>query len=444
MLNNLPTTIINFSLITLSIIIGLTCIYIFNHKKFKSRLLCDLNDLSQKISSFLLLGNERNRAAEDLREQITRFLLEHKDSQAKQRAQFDEHQIKNLKLLTESLQLGMHGVREQIVTLLQTKTDDIGKSVDKLTQETKQQLKEISGQVEKRLSEGFEKTTATFTDVVKRLALIDEAQKRITELSSNVVSLQEILTDKQARGAFGEIQLENLIRNVLPAEHFSFQHSLANHNRVDCMLFLPQPTGSIAIDAKFPLESYQRLSDQTTSEAERHQARQQLRQDIRTHLQDIATKYIVPDETADFALMFIPAEAIFAEVHSHYPDLVELSHRSRVFMVSPSTMMALVTTAGAILKDAATRKQIHIIQKHLGALSKDFERFQKRMDNLAKHVGQAHVDVQEVQQSSQKISSHFNKIENVELDGLEGLGKLGWTSEKALEETMQSTRTDAS
>lgn len=404
--------------------IGLTVRMFFANRRSSNNLQATFQELEQKLSSFLLLGNERNRTTDELREQITRFLLEHKDSQAKQRAQFDEHQIKNLKLLTESLQSGINGVREQIVAFLQTKTDDLGKRVDKLTQETGQQLKEISSQVDKRLNEGFEKTTATFTDVVKRLALIDEAQKRITDLSTNVVSLQEILTNKQARGAFGEIQLETLVRNVLPAEHFSFQHSLSNKTRVDCMLFLPPPHGDIGIDAKFPLESYQLSTDASASEDERQQARQRLRQDIRTHLQDIATKYIVPNETAGFALMFIPAEAIFAEIHSNYPDLVALSHRNHVFMVSPSTMMAVVTTARAILKDDATRKQIHIIQKHLGALSKDFVRFQKRMDNLARHVDQAHTDVQEVQQSSHKISSHFSKIENVELDGLDGIEML--------------------
>jgi DNA recombination protein RmuC len=289
------------------------------------------------------------------------------------------------------------------------------KQVDKLVNENNQRLKEISGQVEKRLTEGFEKTTATFADVLKRLALIDEAQKKITELSTNVVSLQEVLVDKRSRGVFGEVQLTALIRNVLPETHFAFQHTLSNQRRADCILFLPDPTGNIVIDAKFPLESYRTLCDQQISAVERKLAEQQFRQDIRKHIQDIAEKYIISAETADGAMMFIPAEAVFAEIHAHFPDLVEEAHRARVWLVSPTTLMAVLTTARAVIKDAATRKQINIIQEHLIALSKDFERFQQRMDNLARHIEQAHQDVEQVHKSSQKISQRFIKIERVEL-----------------------------
>lgn len=349
--------------------------------------------------------DERNNSNENLRESISRFSLE-----------FNEHQLKNLKSIIESLQNGMGEIRNQINLTLKNHTEDLGKRVDKLTSETNQQLKEISGQVEKRLSEGFEKTTATFTDVVKRLALIDEAQKRITELSTNVVSLQEILNDKRSRGAFGEIQLEALIRNVIPSEHFAMQHTLSNNARVDCMLFLPEPTGNVAIDAKFPLESYQRLLDNTLADSERKSTEQQFRFDIKKHINDVATKYILPGETSDGALMFIPAEAIFAEIHAHYPDLVEHSHKQKVWIASPTTLMAILTTARAALKDAATKKQVNIIQKHLIDLAKDFERFQDRMDKLADHIKQANVDAEQVQISSKKISGRFGKIEKVELE----------------------------
>lgn len=380
-----------------------------------------LQELRQQLDALHLLFTERSRANEEMRDGVMRFMMEQQQEQHKQRAAFDEHQLSNLKLLIESLQNGMNGIRTQIVALLQANTDDLSKRVDKLTLATQQQLKEISGQVEKRLSEGFDKTTATFTDVVKRLALIDEAQKKIVELSGNVIGLQEILTDKRSRGAFGEVQLEALIRNVLPAEHFALQHVFNDGKRVDCMLFLPPPTGNIAIDAKFPLESYQRLSDYTLSDAERQVAAQQFRQDIRRHIKDISEKYIVEGETAAGALMFIPAEAVFAEIHAHYPELVEFSHHAKVWLVSPTTMMAILTTARAVLKDAATRQQIHIIQKHLVDLAKDFERFQERMDKLAQHIKQAHTDVDQVHQSSRKISSRFNKIEQVEIGALEKL-----------------------
>jgi DNA recombination protein RmuC len=332
------------------------------------------------------------------------------------RTNFDKHQLETLKALQDSVQKSMNDVREQIVVVLAQNTQNVGQRLDKLTVETNDRLKEISGQVEKRLAEGFEKTTATFTDVLKRLALIDEAQKRITELSNNVVSLQEVLSDKRSRGAFGEVQLSALIRNVMPENSFSFQYTLNNDKRVDCILFLPEPTGNIAIDAKFPLESYQKMMDISLAETERRSAEQQFRIDLKKHIQDIATKYIVPEQTSDGAIMFIPAEAVFAEIHAHYPDIVDHAHKARVWLTSPTTMMAILTTARAVLKDADTRKQVHKIQEHLGGLAKDFDRFQKRMDTLAKHIEQAHDDVKDVNTSASKITSKFKKIEQVELD----------------------------
>lgn len=278
-----------------------------------------------------------------------------------------------------------------------------------------ERLKDITLHVEKRLNEGFEKTTSTFTDIVKRLALIDDAQKKLTELSSNVVSLQEILIDKRSRGAFGEMQLKNLVENMLPAENCSFQHTLSNGSRADCMLFLPEPTGNIVIDSKFPLENYQLMTNYESSEMDKKKAQQAFRQDIKTHINDIASKYIIPGQTSDGAVMFIPAEAVFAEIHAHFPDLVEYAQRLNVWLASPTTLMAVLTTARAVLKDHATKKHIHIIQEHLRLLSNDFGRFENRMDNLAKHIDQAHQDVQKVHTSAKKITNRFAEIEKVDI-----------------------------
>jgi len=341
-----------------------------------------------------------------------------KESLAKQ---ISTGQLENLKNIQDSLRKGIADVRTQVTENLKYHTELLEKRFEKLTQSTDQRLKEISGQVEKRLTEGFEKTTATFTDVIKRLALIDEAQKKITELSTNVVSLQEILSDKRSRGAFGEVQLSALINNILPETNYKLQYTLNNGKRVDCMLFLPEPTGKVAVDAKFPLESYRLLSKNGISNVERRAAEQQFKIDLRKHLQDIASKYIIEGETSDGAVMFIPAEAIFAEIHAHYPGIVEESHRLHVWMVSPTTMMAILTTARAVIKDAATRKQVHIIQEHLTYLAKDFDRFQKRMDNLGRHIEQAHQDVNDVNTSAKKITSRFNKIENVQLEQIEAV-----------------------
>ncbi|WP_267256821.1 DNA recombination protein RmuC [Coxiella endosymbiont of Ornithodoros maritimus] len=372
--------------------------------------------VDQTLHQELLIIQDRLKQWDEQRNFIQSLIQQQQKEQTKQRQRFDEYQIKSLKLIQDSLIQNMQSIREQVSATLTDHTENLGKRVDKLTSETQERLKEISGQVDRRLTEGFEKTTETFTDVVKRLTIIDEAQKKITELSTNVVSLQEVLSDKRSRGAFGEVQLSSLIRNMLPESHYALQHTLTNNKRCDCILFLPEPTGNIVIDAKFPLESYQQIHNEKLSESERAQAEKQFRSDIRKHIRDIAEKYIVPGETAEGAVMFIPAEAVFAEIHAHYPDLIEIAHKSRVWLVSPTTMMAILTTARAVLKDAATRKQVHIIQEHLIMLSKDFDRFQDRMDKLAHHIGLAHEDVSKVHKSSQKITSRFNKIEKVELD----------------------------
>lgn len=345
----------------------------------------------------------------ELREELRAILAEHGN-------RFEQRQGEAQQKLSESLQTGMTNIQKQVGEHLSRYSDDLGKRMEGLTQQTDKRLQEISGQVEKRLTEGFEKTTATFSDIIKRLALIDEAQKKITELSSSVVSLQEVLSDKRSRGAFGEVQLSALVDNVLPRESYRLQYTLTNGKIADCVLFMPEPTGMIAIDAKFPLESYRRMTDFEISELERKQAEKQFKQDIQKHIQDIAERYIIPGTTSDGAVMFIPAEAIFAEIQAHHPDLVERAHKARVWMVSPTTLWATLNTARTVLKDAATREQVHIIQEHLGYLGKDFDRFQKRMDDLARHIKQAHEDVDNVNRSAKKITSRFEKIERVELE----------------------------
>lgn len=334
------------------------------------------------------------------------------------RQQTKQHDLQTLKILQDTLQQGMQETRQTVKEALNDYANDLGKRVEGLTLTTDTRLKEINQQVEKRLAAGFEKTTETFSDVIKRLAMIDAAQKKITELSNNVMSLQDILNDKRSRGAFGEVQLSALIRNVIPEANYSFQHSFSNGKRADCVLFLPDPTGNVAIDAKFPLENFRIMMDPSASDLAHKQAEQQFKIDIKKHIQDIAEKYIIPSETSDGAMMFIPAEAVFAEIHSHYPELVELAQRSKVWMVSPTTLMAVLTTARAVLKDAATKEQVHIIQKLLQTLSGDFERFQKRMDNLTRHITQAHDDIAEVHTSAKKITQRFEQIEQVELDDI--------------------------
>lgn len=331
-----------------------------------------------------------------------------------QRQQLQKLQQEQLLQILQKISETQQSARLELSKNLQQQAQLLAEQVKQLTLSVDQRLKDIAGQVERRLADGFEKTNQTFTDIVKRLALIDDAQKKITELSTNVVSLQEVLADKRSRGAFGEVQLTALIRNVLPEQHFALQHTLSNGRIADCMLFLPKPSGDIAIDAKFPLESYKRMTDPTLGAEERKLAQRQFKQDIKKHINDIADKYIIANETADGAIMFLPAEAIFAELHAYHADLVEEAYRRRVWLTSPTTLMAVLTTARSVLKDDATRRQVHLIQEHLLKLADDFSRFRGRFDNLAKHIDQAAVDVKQIHTSAHKISNRFSQIEQVE------------------------------
>ena len=291
----------------------------------------------------------------------------------------------------------------------------LAETTQALTAKIDERLEQISGKVNQRLDEGFKKTNETFTSVMTRLATIDEAQKKIETLTGSVVSLQELLGDKRSRGAFGEVQLEAIVRNALPATAFEFQYTFARGVRADCVLKLPAPTGLVAIDSKFPLENYERMfldGAQRGSPAA-------FKADVRKHVDDIAAKYIIPGETSEGAVMFVPAEAVFAEIHARHRDVVEYAQNKRVWITSPTTLMAILTTAQSVIRSVETRKQIHIIKDELNKLGADFGRFQSRMDNLARHIEQAKNDVDDVHVSSRKISERFARIERVELDPVE-------------------------
>ncbi len=373
----------------------------------------------------LLLVLLRRAPGAGIAEQLAQYKLEQVQQQGQfqqqlleqlhmQRQRLQQQQQDNLLQVLQKITDTQQAARFELSKNLQQQASMLSEQVQQLTLSIDQRLKDIAGQVERRLADGFEKTNQTFTDIVKRLALIDDAQKKITELSNNVVSLQEVLADKRSRGAFGEVQLTALIRNVLPEQHFSLQHTLSNGRIADCMLFLPKPSGDIAIDAKFPLESYKKMTDPQSAADERKQAQRQFKLDIKKHINDIADKYIIANETADGAIMFLPAEAIFAELHAYHADIVEEAYRRRVWITSPTTLMAVLTTARSVLKDDATRRQIHLIQEHLIKLADDFSRFRGRFDNLAKHIDQAAVDVKQIHTSANKISSRFIQIEKVE------------------------------
>jgi DNA recombination protein RmuC len=396
-----------------------------NQQLFQSHFGEQLSQLSQQLS--LQLSQQLGQSQEKQQLQLTSsFEQQMADLRIKllrqmneQQTQLNRSQNQSLDQLLEHIAKATQTNRQELAKSLANSSEQMAKRIDSLTQSTDNRLHEISGQVEKRLSEGFEKTTTTFSDILQRLALIDDAQKKITELSTTVVSLLEVLNAKRSRGAFGEVQLNGLIRNVLPEQSFKLQHTLSNGKIADCVLFLPKPTGNVVVDSKFPLESYRKMTNVELAESDRNMALKQFKVDIKKHINDISDKYLIDNETADGAIMFIPAEAIFAEIHGHQSDLVDYANKKRVWLASPTTLMAILTTARSVLKDEATRQQIHIIQAHLSDLGQDFGRFKIRFANLAKHIDQAADDVQKIHTSANKISSRFEKIEKVDLDKVE-------------------------
>jgi DNA recombination protein RmuC len=283
-----------------------------------------------------------------------------------------------------------------------------------------ERLHERETALNKTLSDGLQdatkKTLETMNKVEVRLAVIDKAQANIADLSGQVVSLQNILSNKQARGAFGEIQLNDLVRQVLPPSAYRFQAMLGNGRRADCLLELPNPPGPIAIDAKFPLESYHALQAAAGDEAARVAATRAFRDAMQKHIKDISERYIVAGETADAALMFLPSEAVYAELHANFPAVVDESYRARVFIVSPTTLWATLNTVRAILKDVRMKEQAGLIQKEVQALLADVVRLDDRVGKLQRHFDQAGDDMRQIRISTEKVGKRAERIESVQIE----------------------------
>lgn len=290
---------------------------------------------------------------------------------------------------------------------------------EKLGETLERRLDKMDQKVQEGLHSGLEKTNKSFLDLMERLAKIDEAQKKIEALSSNVVSLQDVLTDKKSRGLFGEVQLKNLLENVFGENQrsvYQLQAGLGNGTIVDALLTLPEPVGKVAIDSKFPLENYKRMTDRTQSDEHRNRATKSFVQDLKKHIDDIAGKYIVKNETSDQAILFLPAEAIFAEIHAYHGSLVEYAQKKRVWLTSPTTFMATLTSLQTLLTHIERSKHMKVIHTELNKLGDDFRRFEDRWDDLARHIDTVSKDVSLIHTSSQKISGRFKKILDVDLE----------------------------
>lgn len=289
---------------------------------------------------------------------------------------------------------------------------------NQLNENTVTRLVNIETKVNESLLQGFDKTNKAFTNILEQMARIDETQQNLKSLSSNITSLQNVLTDKKTRGTYGEIELYSILENVFGnnENRFSKQVKLSNGSIADCVLHAPSPLGEIVIDSKFPLENFNRMYDEQTSSQELIRVKNEFRKDVAKHIKDISSKYIIQGETAEIAYMFIPAEAVFAEIYGHYDDLIQLSYQSKVFLVSPTTLMAYITAIKAIYLGQERNDRVVEIQEEFIKLSKEFERFQDRYMAVTKDFDKTYKDMQSVSITSDKIIKRFKQIESVQLD----------------------------
>lgn len=285
-----------------------------------------------------------------------------------------------------------------------------------LNEKIENKLNIINDKVNERLDQNFEKTNKTFASVLERLSKIDEAQKKIDVLSSDIVSLQTVLTDKKTRGIFGEINLKHILENVFGpnSKVYSLQYTLSNSMIADSVVFAPEPLGTIAIDSKFPLENYQAMIDKNNKQAEKL-----FKQDMKKHIDAIANKYIVPGETTDQAILFLPAEAIFAEVNAYHQDIIDYAYKKRVWITGPTTLMSTLTTLQIIIKNIERDKYTKVIQKELRLLSEEFKRYKDRWDKLSRSIDTVSKDIKDIHTTTEKITKKFNTINSVEMENLD-------------------------
>jgi len=329
--------------------------------------------------------------------------------------------------MTEPLanQMGMLGQRvqslsdgqQQLAGGLNHVSEAAAASQANLLQLMEQRLTHVSGTMNENLQGSARRTAQSLGELQQRLQAIDKAQDNITKLSGDVLSLQDILSNKQTRGAFGEIQLKDIVSKALPADSYTWQATLSNGKRADCLIHLPNPPGPIVVDSKFPLEAYEALRNAETQQ-QLNDAARMMRTSVKAHIKAISDKYILDGETADGALMFLPSEAVYAELHSNFPELVREGFAARVWIVSPTTCMATLNTMRAILKDARMQEQAGAIRRELGLLFGDIERLGTRVENLDRHFNQASKDIAEIKISSDKAGRRARRLDNFDFEEL--------------------------
>ena len=393
------------------IIIGLLCVIVFRKKE-----VVEQKDYSLELSRIqtelsLKIVSEQGALKEHLAKQIG----ENNEKMLKMYADFS-HGLTDL-LNKEQAELKEHlakQIGENNEKMLKMYTD----FSKELNEWLSKSIKELNEKVELRLDKGFEKANETFKGILERISKIDEAQKKIEQLSTNIISLQDILSDKKSRGCFGEVQLHTILASVFGDKNdkvYQLQYTLPNSSIADSILRTPEPLGMVCIDSKFPLENYQRMMDRTISDAEREAYEKAFKSDVKKHIDAISSKYIIENVTSDQAIMFLPAEAIFAEINAYHPDLVTYAQKKRVWLTSPTTLIATLTTIEVILRNIERDKHTKEIQVELGKLSLEFARYRTRWDNLSKSITKVNKEVEEINTTTEKITKKFDAINKVEL-----------------------------
>lgn len=299
---------------------------------------------------------------------------------------------------------------------------NLNKDFTSLNEQLEKRLIAINERVNERLDQNFEKTNKTFMNVIERLSKIDEAQKKIENLSTDIVSLQSILTDKKTRGIFGEVNLKHILTSVFGEKNdniFRLQYTLSTGVIADSVIFAPEPLGTIAIDSKFPLEHYQLMVDKKTPQEMRDTYEKQFKQDMKKHIDAISSKYIIPGETADQAILFLPAEAIFAEVNAYHQDIIDYAYKKKVWITSPTTLISTLTVVEMIIKSIERDKYTSIIHEELNKLGLEFARYKERWDKLARSIQTVNKDVENISITSDKITKKFETINRVDMAKLE-------------------------
>ena len=296
---------------------------------------------------------------------------------------------------------------------------NLNNDFEKLNDRIEHKLNMINDHVNERLDVNFEKTNKTFTSVLERLSKIDEAQKKIDSLSTDILSLQSILTDKKTRGIFGEVNLKHILVSVFGENNdkiYKLQYTFETGVIADCVLFAPEPLGMVAIDSKFPLDNYRLMIDKKAGIVERQNAEKNFKSDVKKHIDAIASKYIIKGVTSNQAIMFLPAEAIFAELNAYHPDIIDYAYKKRVWLASPTTLMSMLTVVETVVKNMERDKYAMIIQKELQALSIEFARYKERWESLQKSIDKVSKDVKDVNVTTEKITNKFQSINRVEVD----------------------------